>query len=141
MSNWNEQIIAEFRKHGGQVETMGFGDRLILMHTIGARSGQERINPVMGLPAPDGWYVAASKAGAPDEPAWAHNLRAHPEILVEAPAPADSDAEVVEVRVVARELKHAERDGAWDRFKQASPGFGEYEQRTDRVIAVFQLTR
>lgn len=137
MSDWNSAIIEEFRSNGGHVDTMGFGKRLVIMHTIGARTGAERLNPVMGLPAEGGWLVAASKAGAPEEPGWAHNLRAHPALLVEA---AGDDA-VEEVQVVATELVGADRDAAWDQFKAAAPGFGEYEKRTDRTIAVFRLAR
>lgn len=141
MSDWNSQIITEFRTHNGHVETAGFGDRLLLLHTVGARSGADRVTPVMGLPASDGWYVAASKAGAPDEPAWAHNLRAHPETHVEVPPAGDSDAGIADVEVVSRELTGDLRDNAWDLFKAAAPGFGEYERKTDRVIAVFHLVR
>lgn len=137
MSDWNSQIIDEFRKNNGQVQTAGFGDRLVVMHTVGARTGEPRLNPVMGLPTETGWFVAASKAGAPSEPGWAHNLRAHPDLTIEAPV----DGEVQEIPVTALELIGAERDAAWEQFKAAAPGFAEYEKKTDRVIAVFQLGR
>lgn len=137
MSDWNSTIIEEFRSNGGHVTAMGFGKGLVIMHTIGAKSGAERLNPVMGLPTEGGWLVAASKAGAPDEPGWAHNLRAHPDLVVEVPG----DHGVEEVGVHATELTGAARDTAWERFKAAAPGFGEYEKRTDRIIAVFALDR
>ena len=133
MSDFNERIIAEFRANGGRVETAGFGDRLIILHSIGARSGAKRESPLMGLPTEGGWLVAASKGGAPDEPAWAHNLRAHPEVEVET-------GEGV-VTATAEELPGAERDAAWRQFVEASPGFAEYERRTTRRIAVFRLRR
>ncbi|MEU0313668.1 nitroreductase/quinone reductase family protein [Nocardioides sp. NPDC006273] len=78
--------------------------------------------------------IAASKAGAPDNPAWYHNLLANPETKIETPADG-----VVEVQV--SELTGAERDSAWERFKAMSPGFGEYEAKTDRVIPVLALHR
>lgn len=134
MSDVNERIIAEFRAHAGHVATAGFGDSLILLHTTGARTGAARVTPVMALPAADeGWFVAASKAGAPDEPGWAHNLRAHPEIIVETGGG--------DVAARAVELHGADRDAAWRSFLAASPGFADYERRTTRVIAVFQLVR
>jgi len=133
VSDFNERIIAEFRANHGHVETAGFGDRLVILHTTGARSGRPRESPLMALPTDDGWLVAASKGGAPDEPAWAHNLRAHPDVTVET-----GDGLV---SATAAELTGAERDAGWRRFTDASPGFAEYERRTTRTIAVFSLTR
>ena len=133
MSGFNERIIEEFRANGGTVETAGFGRRLVLHH-VGAKSGVERVTPVMALPTDDGWVVAASKGGAPDNPAWFHNLLAHPDTAVEAP----DDGEVA-VRAVP--LEGAERDAAWARFLAESPGFAEYEQRTARTIPVVELRR
>lgn len=134
MSGFNERIIEEFRANGGTVETAGFGRRLVLLHHVGAKSGVERVTPVMALPTDDGWVVAASKGGAPDNPAWFHNLLAHPDTAVEAP----DDGEVA-VRAVP--LEGAERDAAWARFLAESPGFAEYEQRTARTIPVVELRR
>jgi deazaflavin-dependent oxidoreductase (nitroreductase family) len=133
VSSFDERIIAEFRENAGRVDTAGFGDRLILLHTTGARTGAQRVSPLMGLPTDSGWLVAASRGGAPEEPAWAHNLRAHPEVAVETgdglvPAAAD-------------ELRGDERDAGWARFLAAAPGFADYERRTTRTIAVFHLRR
>lgn len=133
MSDFNERIIAEFRANGGHVETAGFGDRLIILHSIGAKSGAKRESPLMGLPTEDGWLIAASKGGAPEEPAWAHNLRAHPGVEVETGEG--------RFTATAEELPRAERDAAWQRFVAASPGFADYERRTTRLIAVFHLKR
>ena len=85
-SDWNQEIIDEFRAHGGNVSSRGFGKSLVLLHHIGARSGVERVCPVMGIRTdPDTWLVAASKAGAPENPAWYHNLLAHPDVVIETP--------------------------------------------------------
>jgi deazaflavin-dependent oxidoreductase (nitroreductase family) len=131
VTDFNARIIDEFRSNGGRVEH--FGDSLVLLHTTGARTGEARVAPVMALPAEDGWLVAASKAGAPEEPAWAHNFRAHPAIEVE------TGTGPVAARAV--ELHGPERDAAWARFTDVAPGFADYEKRTTRTIAVFHLVR
>lgn len=133
MADFNTKIIDEFRANDGRVETAGFGDRLVLLHHLGARSGTERVSPLVGVPTDDGWLIAASKGGAPEEPGWANNLRAHPEVTVETGAG--------EAAVSATELKGVERDAAYRRFVEASDGFAEYEKGITRKIAVFQLTR
>ncbi len=135
MSDWNQNIIDEFRANGGTVQTMGFGRGLVLLHHTGARTGTERVSPVAAIrDGDDTWLVAASKAGAPDNPDWFHNLRAHPDVVVETP-----DDGTVEVR--ARMLEGDERDTAWARFTAMSEGFASYEQKTSRVIPVLALTR
>ena len=135
MSDWNQQIIDEWRANDGTVQTMGFGRGLVLVHHLGAKTGTERVTPLAALPSDDGgWLIAASKAGAPDNPDWYHNLRAHPEITVEAPGEGA-------VAVRARVLEGDERDAAWARFTQASEGFASYEQKTTRVIPVIELAR
>jgi deazaflavin-dependent oxidoreductase (nitroreductase family) len=130
--SFNDQIIGEFRANGGEVPR--FGRSLILLHHIGAKSAVERVSPVMGLPSDAGWLIAASKGGSDENPAWYHNLLAHPEVTIETP-----DDAAVAVRAV--ELARPERDAAWSRFTAASPGFASYEQRTRRVIPVIELRR
>ena len=135
MSDWNQQVIEEFRANGGVVETNGFGKGLVLLHHRGAQTGTERVSPVAGIrDGDDAWLVAASKGGAPDNPAWFHNLLAHPDVEIETP---DDGT----VRVHATQLTGAERDAAWDRFKARSEGFRSYEQRTTRSIPVLRLAR
>jgi deazaflavin-dependent oxidoreductase (nitroreductase family) len=134
VSDFNQRIVDEFRANGGTVESAGFGRRLVLLHHLGAKSGAARVSPVMGIPSEHGWFVAASKGGAPDNPAWFHNLRSSPETVIETP-------DEGEVAVTAVELHGAERDAAWGRFLEASPGFAQYEQRTSRTIPVFELRR
>lgn len=134
MTDFNERIVDEFRSNGGTVETAGFGRRLVLLHHLGARSGDARVSPVMALPSERGWVIAASKGGAPENPAWFHNLLAHPDTVIETP-------DEGEVAVHAAPLEGAERDAAWARFLEASPGFAQYEQRTSRTIPVVELRR
>jgi len=134
-NDWNQNIIDEFRANDGTVSTGGFGRALVLLHHVGAKSGWQRVTPVMGLSQDhDSWLVAASKAGAPDNPAWFHNLQAHPDVSIEVPGEG-----MVPVR--ARVLDGAERDSGWAQFTAASPGFKEYETRTTRVIPVVALHR
>jgi deazaflavin-dependent oxidoreductase (nitroreductase family) len=135
VADWNQNIIDEFRANDGTVTTGGFGRALVLLHHVGARSGEERVSPVMGLRQDaDSWLVAASKAGAPDNPAWFHNLVANPEASIEVPGEGT-------VPVRAERLHGTDRDAAWERFTQAAPGFREYEQRTTRTIPVLVLRR
>jgi deazaflavin-dependent oxidoreductase (nitroreductase family) len=133
VSDWNHAIIEEFRANGGTVATNGFGRGLVLLHHVGAKSGTPRVSPVAGIRTEDGaWLVAASKAGAPDNPAWFHNLLAHPDVAIETP-----DHGKVSVR--ATPLEGPARDAAWARFTARSEGFRTYEKRTTRVIPVVRL--
>ncbi|MDM7829950.1 nitroreductase/quinone reductase family protein [Cellulomonas edaphi] len=135
MSDWNQNIIDEFRANGGDVQTMGFGRGLVLLHHRGARTGTERVSPVAAIRADDDtWLVAASKGGAPTHPAWFHNLLAHPDVSIETP-----DDGTVDVH--ATQLLDGARDQAWERFKERSEGFRSYEQKTTRVIPVLELRR
>lgn len=141
MADFNTQIIEEFHSNRGTVTAMGFGDRLVLVHSVGARSGAPRINPLMGIVDGDGWLIAASKGGAPDNPDWYHNLKANPSASVEVPDAA-ADSGIAAYDVVAEDLQGGDRDEAWAKFKAASPGFGEYEvNAAPRVIPVVRLAR
>ena len=132
-ASFNDAVINEFRANNGTVARFGRG--LVLLHHVGAKSGAERVSPVRGIrETPDTWLVAASKAGAPDNPAWFHNLLAHPNVEIETP----DDGRVT---VDAVELVGAERDAGWERFTAASPGFREYQDKTTRTIPVLRLTR
>lgn len=135
MSDFDQQIIDEFRANAGHVETMGFGDSLVLLHSTGARSGQERVNPVMAIPTPDGgWLIAASKGGAPDNPLWYANLVAHPEATIEI------GSETVEV--TAQEVTGDDYANAWSRFTARSGAFARYREKAgDRHIPVIRLER
>ena len=137
MSDWNDQIIAEFRENGGRVGGPFEGAPLLLLHSTGAKSGQERVHPMMFQAVGEGWAVFASKAGAPDNPAWFHNLRAHAEADIEI----GDGSSVQTVPVTARVLDEAEREPVWETQKERFPGFAEYEAKTDRVIPVVLLER
>ncbi|MGY2703751.1 MULTISPECIES: nitroreductase family deazaflavin-dependent oxidoreductase [unclassified Nocardioides] len=131
MSDYNATIIEDFRANHGRVGGDFEGAPLLLLHTTGARSGQERVNPVMYLRDGDRYLVFASKGGAPDNPDWYHNLTAHPDASIEV------GDDVLEVR--AEELPRAERDEKYAQQAALYPGFADYERNTDRVIPVVAL--
>ncbi len=133
VSDFNAGIIAEFRANAGKVGGPFEGAPLLLLHTVGARTGAERVHPMMYRPVGDGYAVFASKAGAPDNPAWYHNLLAHPDTTVEV------GQQVVAVR--AREVLGEEREPIWTGQKRDYPGFAGYEEKTDRTIPVLILER
>lgn len=133
MSDYNAQIIAEFRANHGRVGGNFEGAPLLLLHTTGAKSGQERISPMMYLRDGERWLVFASKAGAPTNPDWYHNLKANPDATIEV------GDETIEVH--AEELPRAERDEKYAEQAALYPGFADYERKTDRVIPVLALTR
>jgi deazaflavin-dependent oxidoreductase (nitroreductase family) len=133
MADYNKQVIEEFRANHGQVGGNFAGAPLLLLHTTGAKSGQERVNPVMYLADGDRFLVFASKAGADTHPDWFHNLRANPDARIEV------GDEVLDVR--AEEVTGAERDEKYAEQAALYPGFADYERKTDRVIPVVALSR
>lgn len=131
---FNEHNVAEFRRNGGRVGGQFEGFPLLLLTSTGARSGVRRINPVAYFDIDGRIYVVGSSAGRDRDPAWAFNIRAHPEASVEIGTDPPR-------AVTARELPRAERDEVYRVVVARAPGFADYEQRTDRVIPVFELTR
>ena len=119
MENFNEKVINEFRANGGKVGGMFEGASVLLLHHTGAKSGTERVNPLMYQPVGDSFAIFASKAGAPTNPDWYYNLAAHPDTTVEV------GTETVQVR--ARVTGPDERDPIWEKQKAVNPGFAEYE--------------
>ncbi len=136
MPNWNDATIREFHDKAGK-EVGPFGDRLLLLTTVGARSGKERISPVMYHRDGERYVVVASKGGAPDNPAWYLNLKANPVATVEVGA--KTGTETFQVR--AREVEGKERDRVYAERVAIAPGFGEYERQTSRKIPVMILER
>jgi deazaflavin-dependent oxidoreductase (nitroreductase family) len=132
-SSWNQKIIEEFRANAGRVGGPFEGAPLLLLHTTGAKSGAERVNPVMYQAVGDDLAVFASKAGAPTNPDWLYNLRADPAATVEV----GTDT----FPVVAREVSGEEREQIWAVQKERYPGFAEYEEKTSRTIPVVVLRR
>lgn len=132
-ADFNAQIIDEFRANEGRVGGMFDGSTLLLLHHTGAKSGAERIVPLVYLGDGERYIIYASKAGAPTNPGWYHNLVANPDTEIEV------GSETIPVR--ATEITGEERDRLFDAQVQRNPGFGDYQKNTDRVIPVIALTR
>ena len=131
-NDWNSQIIAEFRANGGQVGGNFAGAPLLLLHSIGAKSGNERINPMMYQELGNGSVaVFASNAGADVHPAWYYNVVANPDVTAEI----GETTRPFQTRTAAG----AERTAIWERQKVSYPGFADYEVRTEREIPVVIL--
>ena len=134
MSSFSDRVIDEFRANNGHVTTGGFGDSLVLVHSVGAKSGVERVTPLLGLVDGESWFVAASAAGAERHPAWYYNLLASPDTVIETPAGL--------VDVHATVLDGAEHDAAWAKFTSRGAAFNDYQARAgDRTIPVVRLSR
>jgi deazaflavin-dependent oxidoreductase (nitroreductase family) len=131
-TDFNAQIIEEFHANEGRVGGTFEGMPLLLLHHTGAKSGRSRVNP-LAYQSDDGRYVVfASKGGAPTNPGWYHNLKAHPDTTIEV----GTDT----IDVVASEATGEERERLFRTQAERVPQFGDYEKRTDRVIPVIVLT-
>lgn len=133
MSDFNTQVIEKFRSNEGEVGGPFEHMSLLLLHHTGAKSGQERVTPVAYLKEDDRYVIFASKAGAPTNPAWYHNLLAHPDATIEV----GTDT----LEVTATEATGAERDRLFTAQTERAPQFADYvEKAGDRVIPVLVLT-
>ena len=130
--DFNARIIEEFRANEGRVGGPFEGGTLLLLHHVGARTGTPRVNPLMYNRDGDRYVVFASKAGAPTNPDWYHNLKANPNTSIEV----GTDT----VDVVASEPTGNERDRLYNAQAELRPQFAEYQSKTDRVIPVVVLT-
>jgi deazaflavin-dependent oxidoreductase (nitroreductase family) len=131
VSPWNRTTVDDFRANEGRVGGTFEGAPLLLLHTVGARSGAERVNPLMYQDLGGPVAVFATSGGAPANPDWYHNVVANPDVTVEIGAETR--------RMHARTATGAERDRIWTKQKHDYRGFAEYERRTDRVIPVVVL--
>jgi deazaflavin-dependent oxidoreductase (nitroreductase family) len=130
LNDWNTKIIDEFRSNQGRVGEFE-GAPLLLLTTKGAKTGQTRVNPVMYLDEDGATYVFASFAGNPNNPAWYHNLVAHPLVTVE------KGTETYDA--TARVVSGADRDRIYAIQAGLFPTFAEYQEKTSRVIPVVAL--
>jgi deazaflavin-dependent oxidoreductase (nitroreductase family) len=128
---YNHQLIEEFRTHRGSGPMKG--RPLLLLTTIGAKSGQPRTTPVMYISDGDNLLVIASNAGAAAHPDWYHNLVAHPEVTVEV------GSETFEAIAIVTE--GSERQTLWDRVVAQYPFFADHQTKTPRQIPVIMLRR
>ncbi|MBA0044945.1 nitroreductase family deazaflavin-dependent oxidoreductase [Mycobacteroides sp. LB1] len=131
---FNADIVAQLRANDGKV-TDGLyagADRFLLLHTVGAKSGEPRVSPLFYLDWEGHWYLVGSFWGNRSHPAWVYNLRANPKATVE--------IKTRTVNVIARELTPDEHIRVWAHLVQLAPVFAEYQLKTERRISLFELT-
>lgn len=129
----NQKIIDEFRANDGKVGGNFAGKSLLLLHHVGAKSGQERINPVAYVRDGERYVIIASKGGSPTNPSWYYNLIAHPQVTVE--------AGVEKFQAQATVTEEPERTRLYEKMTEMMPAFAEYRQKTERKIPVIVLTK
>jgi deazaflavin-dependent oxidoreductase (nitroreductase family) len=133
LNDWNRSIIEEFRANGGKVGGPFEGGPMLLLTTAGAKTGQQRTNPMMYLQEGERLYVFASKAGAPTNPDWYHNLVANPRVTVEVGTES--------YEATATPVTGADRDRIYAEQSRRYPNFAEYQQKTKRTIPVVAIER
>ena len=132
VQDFNSKVIEEFRANDGLVGGPMEGMPLLLLHTVGAKSGESRVNPLAYLADGERYVIIASFAGAPHSPPWYHNLVANPEVSVEVGAE--------QLDMLATVVDEPERSELYARMAGVMPVFNEYQSKTERVIPVVVLT-
>ena len=130
-SDWNAQIIEEFRANDGKLGGMFEGADVLLLHHTGSKSGIERVNPLGYQRVGSTYAVFGSNSGKTSDPGWLHNLRANPRTTAE--------MGIDTIEVVARVAEGDERSEIWERQKANIPQFAEYEKTANRDIPVVIL--
>jgi len=126
---WVRDQVETYESSGGTEGTTLKGVPVVVVTSMGAKSGKLRKNPVMRVEHDGAYALVASKGGAPSHPTWYHNLMAHPVVeLQDGP-----DRRDYEVRVVEGE----ERAAWWERAVEVWPAYAEYQTKTGREIPVF----
>jgi deazaflavin-dependent oxidoreductase (nitroreductase family) len=133
LSDWNQRIIEEFRANAGKVGGHFANQTILLLHTIGAKSGLERVNPVVTFTDKGRQIIIASKGGADTHPDWYYNLLAHPDVTVEL----GTESFPVHASVASE----PERSELYEKMVVINAGFGEYRKKTSRNIPVIILER
>ncbi|MFB8206602.1 MULTISPECIES: nitroreductase family deazaflavin-dependent oxidoreductase [unclassified Streptomyces] len=130
-SQWVRDQVEQYESSGGTEGTTMRGMPVIVLTTVGAKSGKIRKTPLMRVEHDGRYAVVASQGGAPTHPVWYHNLKAEPRAeLQDGPVRRD---------MTAREVTGAEKDQWWERAVDAFPDYADYQKKTDRQIPVFVL--
>ncbi|MFD6196365.1 nitroreductase/quinone reductase family protein [Mycobacteriaceae bacterium NPDC060252] len=132
-NNSNRQVIEEFRANHGKVGGFFEDKPLVLVHSVGAKSGIPRINPLYLFEDDGRRFVPGSFGGSPKHPAWVHNLRANPNVTVEVGTET--------YPAVAVELGREERDPLYQKLSEQADIFAEAQANTTRIIPLFELVR
>jgi deazaflavin-dependent oxidoreductase (nitroreductase family) len=137
VADWNKGIIEEFRANEGRVGGSFDGATVLLLHTIGRRTGKDHVTPLVYLPDGDRWAVVGSKGGAPADPDWVRNLEANGEATIEV------GTETIPVRATRILRGGSEWDDLYARQVARRPGFADYLEKTAgiRTIPVIVLER
>ena len=131
-ASWSRDHVEKYESSGGTAGAEMDGHRVIILTSVGAKSGKLRKSPLMRVEHDGQYAVVASLGGAPKHPVWYYNLTANPHVeLQDGPAKQD---------YLAREVAGAEREAWWERAVAAWPDYAEYAKKTSRVIPVFVLT-
>ena len=133
LNEWNKNVIAEFRAHEGKVGGQFEGAPLLLLHTVGAKSGQARINPLVYTVDGNRIIIIASKGGMPTSPDWYYNIVAHPDVTLE--------VGTEQFTAHATVVEEPERTRLYDQQAALMPNFAEYQRNTSRKIPVIILER
>lgn len=133
MSDWNKKIIEEFRANDGKVGGHFANNTLLLLHTIGAKSGKERVNPLVTFEDGDRLVIVASKGGAPSNPDWYYNIVANPKVTVE--------YGTEKFQAQATVTSEPERTRLYEEMENRMASFSEYKLKAGRVIPVVTLSR
>lgn len=130
-TDWNRKIIEEFRANEGKVGGNFEGQSLLLLHHEGAKTGLERVNPLVYQRVGDALAVFASAGGSPKNPDWLHNVRAHPDVTIE--------VGTEQFPMTARVAEGEESARIWATQKELYPHFAGYEEKAGRQIPVVVL--
>ena len=133
VNNFNQSIIEEFRANSGKVRGPFEGGTLLLLTSTGAKSGQPRVSPLAYVADGERYVIIASKAGAPTNPDWYHNLLAHPDATIEVGRE--------QFQVQATVVEEPERSRLYAKMVEKMPGFADYQRKTTRQIPVVVLER
>ncbi len=133
MSDFNEKVMAEFRANGGVVGGFFEGRDLLILHTIGAKSGLKRETPLVCSTDGDRYVIVASAGGADNHPAWYHNLVKNPDVTIE--------VGTEKFDAIATIAEEPERTRLYEHMETVGEFFSEYKQKAQRVIPVITIAR
>lgn len=137
MSDFNAQVIADFNATHGKPGGYFKNAPVLLLHSIGAKSGIERTLPLMYLRDGEGpFFIFASYGGHENNPDWFHNLRTNPDAAISI----GDGTTITRLPVKARIVEGEERDRIYARQAGLYPQFADYETKTERTIPVVELT-
>jgi F420H(2)-dependent quinone reductase len=132
-SDWARKQAEQYEASGGTIDGELRGLPVIVLTSVGARTGKLRKTALMRVEHEGDYAVVGSKGGAPEHPVWVHNLRRNPHVELQDGAEKHD--------YIARELEGDERKIWWERSVATFPNYADYQLKTERLIPVFHLTR